>query len=61
MDKGIVIADKYSAATKSVKGPKLYAKAGEKVLIIADYGIVLIVEKENKERFPILKTEIKIL
>ena len=61
MERAVVIADKYSASTKAAKGQRLYAKAGEKVLIISDYGNVLIVEKENKERFPILKTEIRIL
>ena len=61
MKKAVVIADKYSASTKVSKGQKLYAKAGERVTIISDFGGVFIVEKENKERFPILKTEIRIL
>ena len=61
MKQAKVIADKFSAATKLVKGQKLYARAGEKVTIISEFGNVLIVEKENKERFPILKTEIQIL
>lgn len=61
MSKAVVIADKYSSAIKSNKGQKLYAKAGEKVTIISEHGNVLIVERETKERFPILKTEIQIL
>lgn len=57
----IVIADKYSASTKQAKGQRLYAKSGEKVTVIADYGNVMIVENSSKLRFPILKTEIRFL
>ena len=60
MQWAIVKADKYSASTKQAKGQRLYAKAGERVMVIADYGNVMIVENTSKLRFPILKTEIQL-
>lgn len=53
-EEAIIIADVISGNRKTV-----YALSGDKVKVIDNRDNVVIVEKENGERFPTLKINIK--